>query len=315
MLTLVAASWSLVAASSSIVATRGLTPWDGLRAGIIVVVTVALALAARRVVMRAFGRDGDGFVARMTGRLLAYVVVVAGFVYVLIALHVQIGPLVGALGIGGIALAFALQDILQNLVAGIIIQARRPLRHGDQVQLGTHTGVVRDIDLRTVLVRTFDGLDVYVPNRTVLQNPLVNYTISPNRRITLTVGVGYGADLAVAQRCLVEAVRPIDGVLDDPEPAAWVTSFGTSSIVFAVLMWFPVATHNLWKVQSDAAMAVKKALDAAGIDIPFPQRTVSLEPDLGRALLPAPHGHAGGADGDGGAGGDGGQSSRTSSAR
>lgn len=309
-----------VAASAPIVAARGLTAWDGIRAAIIVAVTIALSLVVRRIVVRAFGGEGDRFVVRMVGRVLAYVVFFSGFVYALLAVHVQIGPLIGALGIGGIAIAFALQDILQNLVAGIILQARRPIRHGDQVQVGTYTGVVRDIDLRTVLVRTFDGLDVYVPNRTVLQNALVNFTISPNRRITLPVGVGYGTDLALAQRCLVEAVRPVEGVLDDPEPAAWVTGFGTSSINFSVLVWFPVATHNLWKVQSDAAMAIKAALDGAGIEIPFPQRTLSMDADLARTLRRPPPGDgdrsgdaSGDANGDGGA--DGGQSRRTSSLR
>lgn len=265
---------------------HGVTPGDGIHAGIILAVTIALCLMVRRVVIRAFGGDADRFIARMLARLLAYVVFMAGFVYALMAVRVQIGPLIGALGIGGIALAFALQDILQNLVAGIILQARRPIRHGDQVQLGGYTGVVRDIDLRTVLVRTFDGLDVYVPNRTVLQNPLVNYTISPHRRITLTVGVGYRTDLAAAQRLLLEAVGSVDGVLADPEPAAWVTGFATSSITFSVLLWFAVATHSMWKVQSDAAIAVKAALDRAGIAMPFPQRTLWLEPELARAVVP-----------------------------
>ena len=132
--------------------------------------------------------------------------------------------------------------------------------------------------------------------------------------------MGYDTDLALAQRLLVEAVRPVDGVLDDPEPAAWVTGFGTSSIDFVVLVWFPVATHNLWKVQSDAAMAVKEALDAAGIDIPFPQRTLSLEAGLGRALLPAPNGRGHGdaaapdgpdAHGPAGSGGSSGQMTGT----
>jgi small conductance mechanosensitive channel len=284
----------LLAAGAHIVP-HGLTVWDGVHAAVILVVAIVLSQVARRLVVRAFGgraapagasgtAGGERVVARITARVLAYVVVLAGLVYALMALHVAIGPLVGALGIGGIALAFALQDILQNLVAGVILQARRPIRHGDQVEVGSYAGVVRDIDLRTVLVRTFDGLDVYVPNRSVLENPIVNYTISPVRRLTVPVGVGYDSDLGAVQRCLVDAVRGVDGVLADPPPAAWVTGFGPSSIDVSVLVWFAVATHGVWQVQSDTAVAIKAALDAAGVTIPFPQQTVSVDPATLRAV-------------------------------
>ena len=280
----------LLAASTStqLVVPHGLTAWDGIRAGIILAVTIVLSQVVRRLAVRAFGAASERVTVRIIGRFLAYLVVAAGFVYMLQALHVQIGPLIGALGIGGIALAFALQDILQNLVAGIIIQARRPIRRGDTVQIGGYQGVVLDIDLRTVLLRTFDGLDVYMPNRTVLQDPIVNYTISPTRRLTLNVGVGYGSDLETVQRLLVQAARSVAGVLEDPPPAAWVTGFGPSSIDVVVLLWFEVAVSNLWQIQNDAAIAVKAALDAAGVEIPFPHQTVSFDPRGALVLAPPP---------------------------
>lgn len=278
----------LVAASQTPLVPHGLTAWDWVQAGIILAVTIVISQLVRRLTVRAFGSNSDRAAVQITGRFLAYLVVAAGFVYMLSALRVQIGPLIGALGIGGIALAFALQDILQNLVAGIILQTRRPIRRGDQVEVGSHQGVVRDIDLRTVLIRTFDGLDVFLPNKTVLENPIVNYTMTPTRRITLNVGVAYDSDLASVQQCLVKAVSAVPGVLADPAPAAWVTSFGPSSIDFAVLMWFQVATASLWQVQSDAAVAVKAALDGAGVEIPFPQRTLSLDPRATRMLFRRP---------------------------
>lgn len=274
----------LVASAQTQVLPHGLTAWDGIHAGIILAITVVVSQLVRRFTVRAFGSNSERAAVRVTGRFLAYVVVAAGLVYMLNALRVQIGPVIGALGIGGIALAFALQDILQNLVAGVILQARRPIRHGDQVEVGSYQGIVRDIDLRTVLIRTFDGLDVYIPNRTVLENPIVNYTMSPTRRLTLTVGVGYGSNLELAQRCLIDAVRAVPGVLEDPSPAAWVTGFGASSLDFSVLIWYQVSASSIWQIQSDAAMAVKAALDADGIEIPFPQRTVSLDPQAARIL-------------------------------
>lgn len=263
-----------------LVTAHGITLWDWLHAGVIVAVTAALSQVVRRVTLKAFGQHSDRAAARISARFGAYLIIAAGLIYALNALHVQIGPLIGALGIGGIALAFALQDILQNLVAGIILQARRPIRHGDQVELGQHQGTVLDIDLRTVLIRTFDGLDVYLPNRVVLEGPIVNYTVSPTRRLSIQIGVSYAADLATAQRTLIEAASSVEAVSTEPAPAAWVTGFGESAVDFEVLFWYRIGTHSFWEVRSAVAMAIRTHLDDAGIEIPYPQRVLSMAPEL-----------------------------------
>ncbi len=262
-----------------LIAGPGITPWDWLHAGLIVVVTLAVSQVVRRITLRAFGNHSGRPAARISARFAAYVIVAAGLVYALDALKVQIGPLVGALGIGGIALAFALQDILQNLVAGVILQARRPIRHGDQVQVGDYQGTVLDIDLRNVLIRTFDGLDVYQPNRVVLEGAIVNYTVSPTRRLALEVGVGYQADVHLVQGLLIEAARSVEAVASEPAPAAWMTGFGESAVDFTLLFWYHVNEHSNWEVRSAVAMAVKAALEGAGIEIPYPQRTISMGPE------------------------------------
>jgi small-conductance mechanosensitive channel len=279
----------LSSAQPHLVAPHGLTLWDWLHAGLIVVVTVVVSQVVRRITLRAFGSHSTRPAARISARFAAYLIIMGGLVYALNALHVQIGPLIGALGIGGIALAFALQDILQNLVAGIILQARRPIRHGDQVEVGGYQGTVLDIDLRTVLVRTFDGLDVYLPNRVVLEGPIVNYTISPTRRLSLEVGVGYGEDLASVQRCLAGAAASVDAVSPEPAPAAWVTGFGESSFDFTVLFWYSVGQHSVREVRSAVAIAMSRALQEAGIEIPYPIRTVNVGAPDGIGPLHAPH--------------------------
>lgn len=270
----------LLSAQPHLVPAHGITLWDWVHAGVIVVVTVIVSQVVRRVTLRAFGQHSERAAARISARFGAYLIIAAGLVYALNALRVQIGPLIGALGIGGIALAFALQDILQNLVAGIILQARRPIRHGDQVQLGSYQGTVLDIDLRTVLIRTFDGLDVYLPNRVVLEGAIVNYTVSPMRRLSLQVGLSYAADLETAQRTLIQATASVDMVSSEPAPAAWVTGFGESAVDFELLFWYQVGAHSVWEVRSAVAMAVRAALADAGIDIPYPQRVVSMAHEM-----------------------------------
>ena len=127
---------TLGAAQTHLVVPHGITAWDWIHVGVILAVTALATQAARRAVMRAAAGGGhDRAWGRLLSRFLTYVIVVAGLVYSLVALRVQIGPLLGALGIGGIALAFALQDTLQNFVAGVLLQARRPIRRGDQVLL------------------------------------------------------------------------------------------------------------------------------------------------------------------------------------
>ena len=291
---------SLGATQPHLVVPHGITAWDWIHVGVILAVTALVTQVVRRAVMRAAaGDEGDRAWGRLVSRFLTYLIVVAGLVYSLVAMRIQIGPLLGALGIGGIALAFALQDTLQNLVAGILLQTRRPVRRGDQVLLDNKfEGVVEDIDLRNVAVRTYDGLDVFIPNKTVLENPIVNYTRTPLRRTGLEVGMGYGVDLDEAQRLLVEAMRRTNGVKSLPAPAAWVREFGDSSVRFTLLFWHSI---DPWRARSDVAMSVKVALDEAGIAMPFPQRDVWVRaplPDSREdALLTGPTGSfAGGWD-------------------
>jgi small-conductance mechanosensitive channel len=258
-------------AQPHLVVPHGITAWDWIHVGVILGVTVFATQAMRHTVMRAARHDPDRVWGRLVSRFLTYIIVVAGLVYSLVALRVQIGPLLGALGIGGIALAFALQDTLQNFVAGVLLQARRPIRRGDQVLIDQKfEGVVEDIDLRNVALRTYDGLDVFIPNKTVLENPIVNFTRTPLRRASLDVGVGYGIDLGQAQRLLVGAMKRTDCVRDLPSPAAWVHEFGDSSVKFTLLFWHSVAIP--WQARSDVAMSVKAALDEAAVPMPFPQR-------------------------------------------
>lgn len=131
----------------------------------IVVAAVVVSMILRRVLVRALDRgDADKNIGRLSGRFLTLAVLAIGVVYAFSSLGIRLGPLLGALGVGGIAIAIALQDILQNFVAGVLLQVRRPFRVGEQVGLGEFEGVVRDVNLRTVELSGYDGVTVYLPN-------------------------------------------------------------------------------------------------------------------------------------------------------
>jgi small-conductance mechanosensitive channel len=239
------------------------------------VVGVVLARVLRKVVYRAAARDeGHGAAADAVGRLAGLVLAAIAFVYALGVIGVRLGPLVGALGIGGVALAFAAQNILANFLASIILQLRRPFRRGDQVEIADCEGTVDDVNFRTVVLRTFDGQRVLVPCASVLGAPITNHTTLGRRRTTLEVSVGYDADLERARAVLLHAVHEVEGVLDRPPPEVWVESFGDSGIPLAVRYWHAPDAASLWRVRSAVAVATKRALDGAGIAIPFPQRVL-----------------------------------------
>ena len=268
----------LLAADQQDLLSEGVTAAGAARSAAVFLVAVVLAVVLRRALVRSVDRQGSRHVGRLLGRFLSLVVVALGAVYALDLLGVRIGPLLGALGVGGIALAFAAQDILQNLVAGVLLQVRRPFRIGDQIGSGDHEGVVEDINLRTVELTTYDGLTVYLPNAEVLKNPIVNYTRTPHSRTELTVGVAYDTDLERAQEVLIAACRAAQGVQEAPAPEAWVHAFGESSIDIAVRYWHAADIASRWRVRSNVAIAVKRELDAAGMTIPFPQRTLWFGP-------------------------------------
>ncbi|MEQ8716716.1 MAG: mechanosensitive ion channel family protein [Acidimicrobiales bacterium] len=253
--------------------TDGLTAWDWGTAGIIMAVAIVLSPIVRRIVVSVFERSGsDPLIANLVGRLSVYTTILVGLVYALEELGVAIGPVLGALGIAGIAVAFALQDILANFVGGVIIQLRRPFTTGDEISSGGHIGTVVSVDARSVMIRTLDGEIVHIPSSMVIKEPLVNYTAESQRRTTLMVGVAYDTDLTRAEEVLLEATTSVAGVRNRPAPQALVEQFGESSIDFAVRFWHDAHIGDMWKIRHEVATAVKRGLDDAAITIPFPQR-------------------------------------------
>lgn len=253
----------------------GLQARDWLVAGGVLVIAVAAALAGARLVAGLFRRRGsEGLVADLVGRLLAYVLVAVGLVYSLSVLGVRVGPLLGALGIAGVAVAFALKDILENFVAGVMLQVRRPFDKGDQIITGDTQGTVREVNARSVVIETPSGERVIVPSSSLINQPITNLTAHPLRRTCLEVGVGYDADLDEARSVILDALQAVDGVAAEPAAQALVYEFGDSSINLAVRFWHRPSIASMWSVRDEAARAIKVALDGAGIDIPFPQRVL-----------------------------------------
>ncbi len=259
----------------------GLSTADWIGAGVILVAGIAGGYALRTMLRRALHRgDGERQASDLLARATCWAVVGAALFWSLSVLGVRFGPLFGALGIGGLAIAFAAQSILANFLASIILQTRRPFRRGDQVTTNDCEGVVEDVNFRTVRLRTYAGERVLVPCAEVLAQPITNHTTLGRRRTSLEVGVGYDTDLEVTRRLLLAATERADGVLGKPMPEVWVKSFDESAVILSIRFWHAPDQAIMWRVRSQVAIAVKVALDHAGIAIPFPQRVLSFASQL-----------------------------------
>lgn len=258
---------------------------------VVAVAGIVIARTIKNILVRAVeAQKIDHAIGLRLGRVASFVIVLMGLLSALQVAGVKVTPLLGALGVGGLAVAIAAQEILSNFFAGVIIQVHRPFKVGDQIESLDHQGVVVDIDFRATRIKTFDGVDVHLPNAEVLRHPIGNQTRTRTRRSELSVGVAYDTDLQRAHDVMLLALQEVDTVLDKPVPQVRCEEFGDSSINFKVLYWHEATEKTELNARHDVALAVKSALDAAAIEIPFPQRVHWFPQGIG-ALPPAESGN------------------------
>ena len=181
--------------------------------------------------------------------------------------------LTGALGVG---LGFGLQNIVNNFVSGLILLFERPIHVGDTVEVGGLVGVVRRIGARSSTVVTYQGAEVIVPNSNLLSNQVINWTLSSQwRRVDVRLSVAYGTDPERVIKLLVGVAESHPGVLLERPPGAFFMGFGESALNFELRFWCD-GQDTWFQLQSDVTVAIAKALQEAGIEIPFPQRDLHL---------------------------------------
>jgi small-conductance mechanosensitive channel len=245
-------------------------------AAAILVGGVLVATLLRRLIVLLLRRSTfrESVADRLIGRVVYVVTVLVALIYALGVLGVRVAPLLGALGIGGIAVALALQPTIQNLFSGAVLHAQRPIRLGDEVITADVQGRVVDITSRAVVILTNSGETVFIPNSVVLDREIVNLVRHGMRRSIVTVGVAYDSDLGHAREVLHDAVTGVPGVLADPAPQVFAGEFAESSVQFDVLVWHEPHEADRRAVRDAVIESVHVALRSAGITIPFPQRTI-----------------------------------------
>lgn len=184
--------------------------------------------------------------------------------------------LLAGVGIVGLALGFAFQEIASNFISGVILSINKPFTIGDIIAINDIVGTVEFISLRTTNVRTFQGQKVLIPNKIMFQNPIINYTENGQRRVDLTVGVSYGEDLEFVQKIALQAIDTLDDILKDEKVQFFYTKFDESSVNFTIMYWTDYSVDNLefMEAQHRGIIAIRKAFRENDISIPFPIRTL-----------------------------------------
>jgi len=180
----------------------------------------------------------------------------------------KLAIIIGALGVG---IGFGLQNIVNNLVSGIVIAFEKPVQIGDVIEVGTRIGTVKEVGIRSSTILAFDGSEVIIPNGDIISQHLVNWTKdSKFRRIEIPVGIAYGSDINKVKETVLDVFTNKDQIIKFPVPFVRVLNFGDSSIDLKIYFWAEV--HNWIDIKSDIMAEVYDRLNEAGIEIPFPQR-------------------------------------------
>jgi small conductance mechanosensitive channel len=227
-------------------------------------------------------RQAQGLILR-AARIALYIFAV---LTVADQLKINITSLLAGVGVMGLALSFAAQDTVGNIISGVVIIIDGPFKEGDWIAMGQMHAKVTEIRLRTTVLTTFDNESVVVPNKQVSQERIVNYTMTPNSRIKVPIGIAYKEDMQRARNIMLETVKGDDRILLDPAPNVIVTDLGASSVNMQLRFWTedPMLKFSLmWEYTEKC----KQAMDRAGIEIPFPHMQLFLEKTEGLQLLAA----------------------------
>ena len=222
-------------------------------------------------------RHLDETLFNFLGNIVRYVIIGFAFLFVLNTFGVQTTSVVAVIGAAGLAIGLALQGTLSNVAAGVMIIFFRPIKLGDFVEINDRSGTVKAINLNFIELASVGNFQIIIPNSEVWGNTIVNYSVYPQRRAEWVIGVGYGVNLAEAERVILDTIMADPRSLSEPEPFIQVNNLNASSVDFLVRVW--CARTDYFQYQADMTRKVKEALDAAGIEIPFPNRTVHIVKD------------------------------------
>jgi len=244
---------------------------------VVFVVGLYLASIIRRLVRRRMERrTKNPQPIALVSQLVYWLVVIFVAAISLQMVGFNLTAFLAGLGIAGITIGFALQDVTKNFVAGLLMLIQQPFEIGETIEVGGYTGTVLAIDLRATKLRTSDGRLVLIPNGEVFVSPITNFSQAKSRRIEISTGVAYENQPAAVRQTALQAIEVIPGLNSDPSPEVRFTNFGSSTFDLTIFFWIDTSQTGVAAAKDAGLEAVKAAFEKTQIEMPFPVQTVYL---------------------------------------
>ena len=221
--------------------------------------------------------------AMLIQKLIRYAYYIVVVMFILGLFGIKFSAIWGAAGVAGVALAFAAQTSVSNIISGVFVISEKALKIGDLINVAGETGYVDTIGLLSVKIHTLDNQMIRIPNSTIINSTLRNTSYFPSRRLNVDVSVSYDTDMKLALDTLQRAPLHCPDVLEDPAPCAWFNGFDESGISLTLAVWF--ASANFLAAKNEAFIAVKKVFDEAGIEIPYNKLDVKIYEDTSTHII------------------------------
>lgn len=242
---------------------------------IVLVLGIWLIRVIVRLVEKAMDRANvDKSLHKFLSSLIAIMLKIMLVISVASMIGIEMTSFIAVIGAAGLAVALALQNSMSNFAGGVLILMFKPFGVGDTIDAQGYVGKVHAIKVLHTVLKTFDNKTIIIPNGTLANGNITNYSLEPTRRVDMVFGIGYNDDIKLTKEILKKLVDDDERIHRDPEPLIVVSELGESSINFTVRTW--CKTEDYWNVYFDMQENVKHAFDANGISIPFPQRDVHL---------------------------------------
>lgn len=238
---------------------------------VLFIVAYLIASLLGGVIYRRFKKRGRNDLGLMLRGLVKWSIVFIAFLFAatIVIPSLKLGETIGGLGLGSVAIGFAFKDILQNWLAGFLILLRQPFEIGDQIEVNGYEGTVENIQARSTLIKTYDGQRAVIPNSDIYTNSVLVKTAHQKRRSQYDIGVGYGDNVEQARDIIKDAITSVRGIESSPEPQALPWDLASSWVTIRARWWTDSKRADVVTIRSEVIMAIKNALDAAGIDMPY----------------------------------------------
>lgn len=265
---------------SKVIATwfKSLATWDNLfkllTAILVILIIWVIYMLIRKGIKKIPEKKLSQQRSQIILKLLKYCFYVIIVLYILSAIGINLKAIWGAAGIAGVAIGFAAQTSVSNLISGLFVLTEGSIHIGDTIIIDGITGVVDEIKLLSIRVHTLDNQMVRIPNSTIINNNLTNNSFHSKRRITVTLDVTYDSDLNLALETYKKAAESCPTVLKEPAVNAWVDGYNDTGIDITVAAW--CKCKDFLQTKSDLHIAILREMEAVGLDTPYPHMDISI---------------------------------------